>query len=92
MDLIYFIIWAIAAAVSILLIVAVFTIKDNAKKQTEILEGQTQLLENFNAMLEYQNEAMTTQIHLLASLAEKAGVPITDINEVTKPYDIEFVE
>ena len=53
------------------------------------------LLEGFSTiikLLRKTSETMTSQIHLLASLAEKAGVPIADINEVTKVYDIEFVE
>ncbi len=90
MDSIYFIVLIIAAIISILLIAAIFTIKDNVSKHTDILERQAKILSNLSVMIEYQNEAMTAQLHLLSSIAEKAGVPLTDINEVVKNFGIEF--
>lgn len=92
METIVFIIWVVAAIVSILLIVAIFDIKSYTKKQTEILDQQTKILDNQSEMLEYQNKVLIAQLNLLSSIADKAGVPLKDINDVTKDFDIEFEE
>ena len=83
METISLVILIVAAIVSVMLIVAIFTIKDNVIKHTEILENQS-------VMIEYQNEVMGAQLELIASIADKAGVPIKDINDVTEKYGITF--
>ena len=62
---------------------AIFIIRDASVKQAEFLKTQQELLV-------HQNGILVAQLSLLASLADKAGVPVKDINEVTTDYEIEF--
>ena len=83
MEFFYWIILLVAAIAQILLIVAIFTIKDNAVKQTNILVEQSKILE-------YQNKILLANLNLTASIADKQGVPASDINDATLDFGFEF--
>ena len=83
MEIIWIIIFICAVIGYYNLYKAIFTIRDNSIKQTEILTNQHELIV-------HQNGILLAQLSLLGSMADKAGVPIKDINDVTKDYEIEF--
>ncbi|HMG68653.1 MAG TPA: hypothetical protein VK588_13235 [Chitinophagaceae bacterium] len=62
--------------VQIKLVTAIFIIRDNAIKQTELLESQ--------------NKMILAQINLTSNIADKLGVPADLINEATFEYGFEF--
>jgi len=87
-TILYLIISFIAFFIGVLITRWIFGIE----KIIDNLNQQTKALFNLSEMLDYQNKVMTAQLHLISSIAEKAGVPLEDINEVTRPFDIEFTE
>jgi len=79
----FWIIIIVAAVLNICMIVWFYELKENSKTQTKLLNEQ-------NALLEQQNKINTAQLHLLAGLADKTGVPVNDINEVVTEFGIEY--
>ena len=83
-----FIFWIIALAVSLFSLYAMYCvtlIKAETEKQTKILEDHTNKMEQHSII-------MIAQMELIASIADKAGVPMDDINEVTKDFGVTFTE
>ena len=80
--------WVVALTVSLFSMYAMYCvtlIKAEAIKQTEILKDHTNKMEHHSIV-------MIAQMELIASIAEKAGVPLNDINEVTKGFGVTFDE
>ena len=71
------------AILNICLIVWFYELRQNSKIQTELLTIQ-------NEMLGQQNKINTAQLHLLAGIADKSGMPVNDINEVVMDFGIEY--
>ena len=80
---IFWIIIIVAAVLNICMIVWFYELRENSKMQTKLLNDQ-------NALLEQQNKVSTAQLHLLAGLADKTGVPVNDINDVVTEFGIEY--
>ena len=71
------------AILNICMIVWFYELRQNSKSQTELLTFQ-------NGLLEQQNKINTAQLHLLAGIADKSGVPVNDINDVVMEFGIEY--
>lgn len=71
--------WAmiiIFVAINICMIVWLYELRTNSITQTELLVNQ--------------NKITTAQLHLLAGIADKLGMPVNDINEVVSDFGVEY--
>lgn len=84
-DMIIVFIGVIGFIVGICLIAAVFTISNQSQKQTLIMQSNIVLIEELKNI-------MHAQLEILGSLAEKNGVPVEDINDVTEKFGFTFNE
>ena len=78
MEFLYYFLPFVPLVAYIFILVAVFAIKKSSEKQAEFWE--------------YQNGISKAQLELTASIAEKLGVPLKDINGVTSDFGITFEE
>ena len=76
--------WLVLSISSALLIWAIVFI---------VIDGIVLLSKNAEKSIElaeYQQKVLTAQLHLLAGIADKSGVPVADINEVVTEFGVEY--
>jgi hypothetical protein len=76
--------WLVLSISSALLIWAIVFI---------VIDGIVLLSKNAEKSIElaeYQQKVLTAQLHLLAGIADKSGVPVADINEFVTEFGVEY--
>jgi hypothetical protein len=84
--ILYFIIGFISFLLGVWITRLIFSVD----KFLEYQKTQAVLLSKQLDTMEQHSTIMIAQLELIASIADKAGIPVKDINDVTKDFGIEF--